>query len=95
VADCCQSILFRHAERQRINEKRLKIKLGENTTKTCASVTLVREVDTDVPAFVASGYANDPIMANPTVYGFNDSIRKPFRMGELSELLNKHLKKPE
>lgn len=55
----------------------------------------IREIDTDVPAFVASGYTNDPIMANPGAYGFNDSIKKPFRKGELSELLNKHLKKSE
>lgn len=39
------------------------------------------------PIFVTSGYADDPVMANPEKYGFVASISKPFRMAELSALL--------
>ncbi|MBW1671644.1 MAG: PAS domain S-box protein [Deltaproteobacteria bacterium] len=53
----------------------------------------IRKICSNTPAFVASGYSNDPIMANPEEYGFNASICKPFKMAELSEMLEKHLKK--
>jgi CheY-like chemotaxis protein len=42
-----------------------------------------------VPIFVTSGYADDPVMANPEKYGFAASISKPFRMAELSALLKR------
>jgi len=45
------------------------------------------------PVYVTSGYAEDPIMANPIEYGFTASIRKPFRKAELSEMLNIYLNK--
>jgi len=47
----------------------------------------------ETPVFVTSGYAEDPIMANPGEYGFTASIRKPFRKSELSEMLNAYLNK--
>ncbi len=53
----------------------------------------IRKICSNTPAFVASGYSNDPIMANPEEYGFNASICKPFMKAELSEMLEKHLKK--
>ena len=53
----------------------------------------IRKICSNTPAFVASGYSNDPIMANPEKYGFNASICKPFKLAELSEMLEKHLKK--
>jgi PAS domain S-box-containing protein len=53
----------------------------------------IRQIDRDVPAFVASGYADDPVMAHPAEFGFNGSICKPFRITELAELLNTHIKK--
>jgi two-component system, cell cycle sensor histidine kinase and response regulator CckA len=53
----------------------------------------IRKFDNDVRAFVASGYADDPVMANPANFGFTASIRKPFVKSELAELLNKHLRK--
>ncbi|MBN1982418.1 MAG: PAS domain S-box protein [Chitinivibrionales bacterium] len=43
-----------------------------------------------VPIIVASGYANDPVMAQPREYGFTDSIRKPFCKSELVALLKKY-----
>jgi CheY-like chemotaxis protein len=54
----------------------------------------IRKMDAcaKIPVFVTSGYAEDPIMANPTEYGFTASICKPFRKSDLSEMLNKYLK---
>jgi two-component system, cell cycle sensor histidine kinase and response regulator CckA len=46
-----------------------------------------------IPAFVASGYAEDPVMARPQDHGFTASICKPFRKSDLAELLEKHLRK--
>ena len=51
----------------------------------------IRKICPNTPAFVASGYSADPIMADPEKYGFNASIRKPFMKAELSEMLEKHL----
>ncbi len=60
---------------------------GEETIKE------IRKIDTTTPAFVSSGYAEDPVIANPEDYGFTASISKPFLVSELTELFNKHLKK--
>ncbi len=49
------------------------------------------EVDSEVKAIVASGYANDPIMANCRQYGFSGVITKPFDICELSIVLNEIL----
>ena len=51
----------------------------------------IRKLNRNIPVFVASGYADDPIMVNPTEYGFTASICKPFRIGDLSDMLNKYL----
>jgi PAS domain S-box-containing protein len=56
------------------------------------AIAELRKLSTTVPVFVASGYADDPVMAVPQEYGFNGSIPKPFTSRELSELLNAHLK---
>ncbi|MBL7006313.1 MAG: PAS domain S-box protein [Spirochaetia bacterium] len=53
----------------------------------------IRKICSETPVFVASGYSVDPIMANPEKYGFTASLRKPFTAAELSELLEKNLKK--
>lgn len=51
----------------------------------------VRKFDKEIPIFVSSGYAEDPIMADPGKYGFTDSLSKPFRKSDLMDLLNKHI----
>lgn len=51
----------------------------------------IRKSDTAIPIIVSSGYADDPIMANPEKYGFTDSLSKPFRKADLVKLLNKHI----
>lgn len=57
------------------------------------AVEEIRKSDKEIPVFVASGYAADPVMKNPRDYGFTDSICKPFIMTELAEMLEKHLTK--
>ncbi len=49
------------------------------------------EIDPQVKAIVASGYSNDPVMANYNDYGFKGVIRKPFLISELSEVIHKVL----
>ncbi len=51
------------------------------------AIDLIRKMDVNVPAFVASGYSDDPIIKNPADYGFTGSISKPFMRSELIELL--------
>ena len=46
------------------------------------------EIDPDIKAIVSSGYSNDSIMANFEKYGFSGVIAKPYRLNELSEVLN-------
>ena len=51
----------------------------------------IRKYDPQIPVFVASGYAEDPVMAHPADYGFTASLRKPFRIQELADILGGHL----
>ncbi|NLD95290.1 MAG: PAS domain S-box protein [Fibrobacter sp.] len=60
-----------------------------------ATITQLRKVNKDVPVFVASGYAEDPVMANPREYGFTASICKPFRLDELKKMLDENIKPSE
>ncbi len=53
----------------------------------------VRKLCRNTPAFVASGYSQSPIMANPGKYGFTASICKPFMVSELAAMLEKHMPK--
>lgn len=48
----------------------------------------LREVDPRVKAIVASGYADDPILARYMDYGFKGRLAKPFTFEELSAVLN-------
>jgi PAS domain S-box-containing protein len=56
-----------------------------------AAVEKIRKLDSAIPVFVASGYAEDPVMKNPVEFGFTASICKPFRISELVEMLNKYM----
>ena len=51
----------------------------------------IRDLDKNIPVFVASGYADDPVMASPIEFGFTASICKPFRKTELAGLLEKYI----
>jgi two-component system cell cycle sensor histidine kinase/response regulator CckA len=50
-------------------------------------IVQLKAIDSDVKAICASGYSNDPIMANCVEYGFDKALAKPYRMGDLSEVL--------
>jgi signal transduction histidine kinase/CheY-like chemotaxis protein len=63
----------------------LTIRGGMGGVETVAEL---RKLDKQLPVFVASGYADDPVMRNPVEYGFTGSIGKPFTIAELSEMLN-------
>jgi len=45
------------------------------------------EIDPDVKAIVASGYSNDPIMADCKAYGFISAVTKPYNIEELRKLV--------
>jgi len=51
------------------------------------------EIDPDVTAIVASGYSDDPIMADFNKYGFKGMVEKPYEIHELIEILQKVMKK--
>ncbi len=62
-------------------------------TRGKEAIQKIRDVDTDIPVFVSSGYADDPVMARPRECGFNASLAKPFRIAALSRLLSEDLGK--
>ena len=49
------------------------------------TIKFLREMDSDVPVLVSSGYSNDPVMANYQDYGFSDSLPKPYALKQLKE----------
>jgi CheY-like chemotaxis protein len=57
------------------------------------AIAEIRAMPCGVPAFVVSGYADDPVVRNPAEYGFDASICKPFTRSELLEMLGKRLSK--
>ena len=56
------------------------------------AISILRKHCDEVPVFVSSGYADDPVMAHPEEYGFTASLSKPFKKEELICVLEKHLK---
>jgi PAS domain S-box-containing protein len=55
------------------------------------AIAPIRRLAPSLPVFVASGYADDPVMANPQGYGFTASISKPFGKTDLARILNLHM----
>jgi len=56
-----------------------------------AAVKKVLELDPEAKVIVASGYSNDPVMANYRDYGFAGVINKPFQVDALHEVIHKVL----
>jgi PAS domain S-box-containing protein len=52
-------------------------------------VAEMRSMQSDALIVAASGYSEDPIMAQPKDFGFDASIRKPFSRVELARLLER------
>ncbi len=50
----------------------------------------LRQLDPALPIFVFSGYAEDPMVADPSRYGFTASLCKPFTYEELVAMLSQH-----
>ena len=48
----------------------------------------IRKLNPDVMAIVSSGYSNDPALSKYDQYGFSGCLVKPYRIEELSEVLN-------
>ena len=44
-------------------------------------------IDPGVKEIVSSGYANDPIMADFSNFGFSDVVAKPYTIEKLNEVL--------
>ena len=51
------------------------------------TVQEILKIDPQAKVIVASGYSNDPVMANCTEFGFTAAIAKPFNLGELDNTL--------
>lgn len=49
----------------------------------------LRKIDSQVVAIVASGYSNDPVMADFRRYGFAAQLSKPFRVEDLVRVLRR------
>lgn len=56
-----------------------------------AAVDEIRKLDKNIPVIVSSGYAEDPIVQNPVEYGFTDSLKKPFLIRDLMNMISKYL----
>jgi CheY-like chemotaxis protein len=56
------------------------------------TVSEIRKLNSNIPVFVTSGYADDPVMQNPSEYGFTASICKPFMKNEFVKMLSIFLK---
>ena len=55
------------------------------------TVRRLRELDSHALALVSSGYSNDPVLANPEKFGFQDVIAKPYNISDLSKVLHRVL----
>lgn len=53
------------------------------------TLTKLLQIDPGVKAIVASGYSNDPVMAEFAMYGFKGVATKPFDVKQLSKVLHK------
>jgi PAS domain S-box-containing protein len=55
------------------------------------TISRIRKMGINTPAFASSGYSDDPVISQPRDFGFTDSLRKPYRMEDLASLLNFYL----
>lgn len=62
----------------------LTVRSGKGGRET---VRPLRNLLPELPIIASSGYSDDPVMADPALFGFSASLRKPFRLSELDELL--------
>ncbi len=48
-------------------------------------------IDPDAKAIVSSGYSNDPVVLNFRDYGFKGVVNKPFKIEELTRILEEFI----
>jgi PAS domain S-box-containing protein len=58
------------------------------------TASAIRAQDPTAVLVAASGYSDDPIMANPTAHGFSASLSKPFRKADLGVLVEQLVRSP-
>ncbi|MDA8163868.1 MAG: ABC transporter substrate binding protein [Desulfobacteraceae bacterium] len=58
-----------------------------------ATMEELRRADPGVRAVVASGFANEPVLADYRLYGFKAAITKPYQLQELNDALEKAMGK--
>ncbi len=54
----------------------------------------LRAASPGIRAIVASGYSEDPVLADPTAYGFRGSLAKPYGIEKLARELDRVLRAP-
>jgi len=52
------------------------------------TIKKLMEIDKNVKAIVSTGYSNDPVMTKYRKFGFLGALNKPYKLQELSELLD-------
>jgi two-component system cell cycle sensor histidine kinase/response regulator CckA len=52
------------------------------------TVQKILEIDTEAKVIVSSGYSTDPVMANFKDYGFASAIVKPYKLSDLTQVIN-------
>ena len=57
------------------------------------AIKLLKKIDRNAKVIASSGYANDPIMANYTKYGFSAVVAKPYGAEEMQRVINRLLSK--
>lgn len=62
----------------------LTVRSGKGGRET---VRPLRELMPELLIIASSGYSDDPVMADPTLFGFTASLHKPFRLTELADIL--------
>ena len=67
----------------------LTISGGMGGVQTSAKI---RELDETIPLVVASGYCDDPVMADYKHYGFSERLTKPFTLDDLRKAMSAVLK---
>ena len=58
------------------------------------AIRRIRKICPDVKAIVSSGYADNPVVADFTTYGFSTALSKPYRLEALRDCLNRLLSEP-
>ncbi|MCX7001994.1 MAG: PAS domain S-box protein [bacterium] len=56
-----------------------------------AAIKILLALDPEARVIVSSGYADDPVMANPVNYGFKGAVPKPYTKKDLCEVITRVL----